>query len=134
MRHTKHDMAIATSPLILAGFCPGPSLLAPENMPAATDFEVGVAETALARTVREGLSRKQKQLPPWLFYDAAGSEIFDRITDLPEYYPTRIERALFQAHAPEMLALAAGHSLDLEHESGHAPRRLSLVELGAGSA
>jgi len=72
--------------------------------------------------VREGLSRKQKQLPPWLFYDEAGSILFEQITELPEYYLTRIERGIFSSDAAEMIALAAGE------------QRLRLLELGAGSA
>ena len=63
-----------------------------------------------------------KRLPPWLFYDAAGSLLFDQITELQEYYLTRIEREIFARDAAEMIALAAGD------------RRLHLVELGAGSA
>jgi dimethylhistidine N-methyltransferase len=76
----------------------------------------------LAGAVREGLTRTPKQLPPWLFYDHAGSLLFERITELPEYYLTRIERGLLAAHADEMIAAAA--------ES----HRLHLIELGAGSA
>jgi dimethylhistidine N-methyltransferase len=72
--------------------------------------------------VRDGLLRAPKQLPPWLFYDEAGSLLFDQITALPEYYLTRIEREIFANDAAEMIALAAGES------------RLRLLELGAGSA
>lgn len=81
-------------------------------------------ETAsqLAAIVRDGLTRKPKQLPPWLFYDDAGSRLFDEITQLPEYYLTRIERALFQLNAPEMIAAASEG------------QRLRVIELGAGSA
>jgi L-histidine Nalpha-methyltransferase len=63
-----------------------------------------------------------KWLPSWLFYDSAGSRLFDEITHTPEYYVTRTERAILAAFAPEMIARAAG-----EHA-------LRLVELGAGSA
>jgi dimethylhistidine N-methyltransferase len=69
-----------------------------------------------------GLTRAPKTLPPWLFYDELGSQLFERITALPEYYLTRTERSIFAAHAGRLLAIAAG--------SG----RLTLVELGAGSA
>jgi len=72
--------------------------------------------------VREGLTRFPKRLPPWLFYDEAGSILFEEITCLPEYYLTRTERALLEKHAGEMISSAAG--------SG----RLRVVELGAGSA
>jgi L-histidine Nalpha-methyltransferase len=73
----------------------------------------------LAEDVREGLTRDQKQLPPKYFYDARGSELFDRITALPEYYPTRCERAILNRYAPEMV------------ESSEAAE---LVELGSGTA
>jgi len=76
----------------------------------------------LAQAVLEGLAQTPKQLPPWLFYDQAGSLLFERITELPEYYLTHIERELLAAHAGEMIAVAAG------------AHRLSLIELGAGSA
>ncbi len=76
----------------------------------------------MAAVVRSGLSRSPKQLPPWLFYDEAGSLLFEDITALPEYYLTRTERALLEKHAGEMIAAAA---------EGH---RLKVAELGAGSA
>jgi dimethylhistidine N-methyltransferase len=79
-------------------------------------------DEAVAAAVREGLSAHRKHLPPWLFYDAAGSRLFEQITELPEYYLTRTERAILTAHASEMIALAAQG------------QRLRLVELGAGSA
>lgn len=79
-------------------------------------------EASVAAAVREGLTSHPKRLPPWLFYDAAGSRLFDQITELPEYYLTRTERGILTAHAAEMIALAAEG------------QRLRLVELGAGSA
>jgi dimethylhistidine N-methyltransferase len=69
--------------------------------------------------VLAGLSRPRKRLPPKYFYDAAGSRLFDEITNLPEYYPTRTELGILHAHAGDM-ARRCG------------PRRL-LIELGAGS-
>src|SRR5437763_3159661 len=74
----------------------------------------------IAVDVREGLTRFPKTLPPKLFYDAIGSELFEQITRLPEYYLTRTERAIFAAHAREIIA-----------EAGEG---ISIVELGAGSA
>ncbi len=70
----------------------------------------------------EGLAARPKRLPPWLFYDEAGSRLFEAITELPEYYLTRTERGILAAHAGEMIARAA---------EGH---RLRIAELGAGSA
>lgn len=74
---------------------------------------------ALAADVRHGLSAAPKWLPPKWFYDAAGSSLFEQITLLPEYYPTRREREVLRAHAPEVAAQT---------------RARTLVELGAGSA
>jgi L-histidine Nalpha-methyltransferase len=76
----------------------------------------------VAAAAWEGLTSQPKQLPPWLFYDEAGSRLFDEITALPEYYVTRTERSILAAHAGEMMTQAA---------QGH---RLRLTELGAGSA
>ena len=70
--------------------------------------------------VVDGLSRPQKTLPCRFFYDARGSELFEEITALPEYYPTRTETGILQAHAAEM---AGGMS-----DAG------VLVELGSGSS
>lgn len=69
--------------------------------------------------VRDGLTRPQKSLSSKYFYDTRGSELFERITTLPEYYPTRTERALLERWAPVWV----------EREQPEA-----LVELGAGSA
>lgn len=63
-----------------------------------------------------------KWLPSWLFYDMAGSRLFDQITGIPEYYVTRTERAILDDHAAEIVSRAAGGN------------SLRLVELGAGSA
>jgi L-histidine N-alpha-methyltransferase len=79
-------------------------------------------DETVAAAVREGLSAHPKRLPPWLFYDAAGSRLFEQITEVPEYYLTRTERAILTAHASEMIAQAVQG------------QRLRLVELGAGSA
>ncbi len=79
-----------------------------------------LANSAAAIAARRGLTASPKRLPSWLFYDAAGSALFEQITELPEYYLTRTERAIFESYAGEMLQ-AAGPSL-------------TLVELGAGTA
>jgi len=70
--------------------------------------------------VREGLSATPKRLPCWLLYDEVGSELFEQITELPEYYLTRTERSILEMYAGEILQ-QAGPSL-------------TLVELGAGTA
>ncbi|NKX88653.1 L-histidine N(alpha)-methyltransferase [Nocardia coubleae] len=74
---------------------------------------------ALRADARAGLTADPKSLPPKWFYDARGSELFEAITELPEYYPTRTERALLR---------------DVVDEIAAAARADVLVELGAGSA
>jgi L-histidine N-alpha-methyltransferase len=83
---------------------------------------------AVAREARAGLSATPKTLSPWLFYDEAGSHLFEQITELPEYYLTRTERSIFAAHADEILREAASN--DGPHPAG----KLTLIELGAGTA
>jgi L-histidine Nalpha-methyltransferase len=78
----------------------------------------------VVEAVRSGLSASQKVLPAWLFYDARGSELFEQITDLPEYYLTRAERQILETHADEIVARAS--------ENGD--RTLKVIELGAGAA
>jgi dimethylhistidine N-methyltransferase len=73
---------------------------------------------SLRKDVHDGLTANPKTLPPKWFYDERGSELFERITRLEEYYPTRRERAILEARAPE-IAEATGARI--------------LVELGAGS-
>jgi len=73
----------------------------------------------IAADVRRGLSSPQKQLPPKYFYDDRGSRLFDRICDLPEYYPTRTEQGLLEAVADEIVALS---------------RPRDLVEFGSGAS
>ena len=77
------------------------------------------AADALRRDVRAGLSSDPKWLPPKWFYDARGSELFEEITALPEYYPFRTERELLRAGAAEIAELAGADT---------------LVELGSGSS
>ncbi len=80
------------------------------------------AMTSLARVVAEGLAAKHKRLPPWLFYDAEGSALYEQITELDEYYPTRTEKKIFEHYAEAMA----------ETMGGIEP--VTVVELGAGTA
>lgn len=75
--------------------------------------------TAFANDVHEGLASAPRSLPPKYFYDARGSELFDRITEQPEYYPTRTETAILGQHGVEII----------DHSGASA-----LVELGSGSS
>jgi L-histidine N-alpha-methyltransferase len=84
------------------------------------DIHVGAgAERRLADDVLDGLTKPFKELPPKHFYDARGSALFERICELPEYYPTRAETSVLAARAAAIVA-AAGQPDD-------------LVELGSGS-
>ena len=69
----------------------------------------GVPDT-LVDDVRDGLTRPLKELPPKYFYDQRGSELFDQITTLPEYYPTRCEREILNRRAPELVSGARSWS------------------------
>lgn len=80
----------------------------------------------LADDVRAGLTATPKVLPPKYFYDARGSELFDEITRLPEYYPTRTERAILEAHAAE-IATAGGAETLLELGSGTSEKTRILL-------
>ncbi|HEX4038473.1 MAG TPA: L-histidine N(alpha)-methyltransferase [Acidobacteriaceae bacterium] len=79
------------------------------------------ASTPLGAEIYRGLTAFPKRLSPWLFYDQRGSELFEAITELPEYYVTRTERGIFAQHA-DAIVEAAGE------------RRLAILELGAGTA
>ena len=81
-----------------------------------------IASSPIGVEVMTGLTERPKTLSPWLFYDQAGSRLFEEITELPEYYVTRTERQILAEHAEEIVATAA---------SG---RYLSITELGAGTA
>src|SRR5208282_4521737 len=92
-------------------------------------FDIERTETvdtrqALTHEVRRGLIRHPRSLSPWVFYDAEGSRLFECITTLPEYYPTRTERAILARHADAIASAARGDRSS----------PLRLVELGAGTA
>jgi L-histidine N-alpha-methyltransferase len=74
---------------------------------------------AMEHDVRSGLTAPAKHLPPVWFYDERGSILFDEITRLPEYYPTRAEREILERHADDIVATAGART---------------LVELGSGTS
>jgi L-histidine N-alpha-methyltransferase len=92
-------------------------------MPRTVTVDVHLAPDATRRAlesdVRAGLGSAPKSLPPKWFYDDRGSELFDEITRLPEYYPTRTERAILVAHALDVAELTKADT---------------LVELGSGTS
>jgi len=79
----------------------------------------GFLADALRADALAGLTATPKSLPPKWFYDANGSALFEKITELPEYYPTRAERSILRGHAARIAA---------------ATRARTLVELGSGSS
>jgi len=76
--------------------------------------------STFAADVLAGLSASPKRLPPKYFYDDAGSLLFERITELPEYYPTRCEMSILRVHAADICRLI--------------PEGAALIEFGAGAA
>lgn len=90
-------------------------------MTIAIDVHLDADTTAtMARDVRAGLTAWPKELAPKWFYDERGSQLFEQITELEEYYPTRAERTILTGRAVEIIAAAGS------------PR--TLIELGSGSA
>ncbi|MEH0828139.1 MULTISPECIES: L-histidine N(alpha)-methyltransferase [unclassified Micromonospora] len=90
---------------------------------SAEPLEIYLEEQDLGRSLREdvraGLTAEEKWLPPKWFYDARGSELFEEITRLPEYYPTRAERAVLAERAADIAELTGAKT---------------LIELGSGSS
>ena len=78
------------------------------------------AEEQFAADVLAGLTAAPKRLPPKYFYDAEGSLLFERITELPEYYPTRCEMKILREHARDIAQLI--------------PQGAALIEFGSGSS
>src|SRR5271170_6352280 len=101
---------------------PRSALRAPRPTETANEF---------AADVVAGLTAKPKYLPPKYFYDLAGSALFDRITRLPEYYPTRSELGLLTKHAPEMASLLPAGAALIEFGSGSS--RKARILLGAAA-
>lgn len=91
---------------------------------ALTRIDIDLTEqqlrAALVADASRGLSAAAKVLPPKYFYDQRGSDLFERICSLPEYYPTRVERGILARHAADIV------------QAG--PAFTSLVELGSGSS
>jgi L-histidine N-alpha-methyltransferase len=95
-------------------------VMTPSNGYTFTDhLPPDFSDQSLRADVTEGLTAAQKWLPPKWFYDKVGSELFEEITALPEYYPTRTERGILLAHATDMVRAAGTHT---------------LIELGSGSS
>ncbi|MBS0360484.1 MAG: ergothioneine biosynthesis protein EgtB [Proteobacteria bacterium] len=90
-----------------------------EAAAVVSDFEADVLE---------GLAKPQKAISPKYFYDAAGSALFEEITDLPEYYPTRTEIALLRTIAPEIAGLISPDAALVEFGSGASVKTRLLLD------
>lgn len=88
---------------------------------------VDATDAALRADVLHGLTRTPKTLPPKWFYDARGSALFDEITTLPEYYPTRAEREILQTRAAEIAAATGARTL-IELGSGSSEKTRHLID------
>jgi len=99
-----------------------PTLIRMQPRPRLVLEYLGSGERTMdfREAVSDGFARHPRSIPPMFFYDAEGSRLFEQITELPEYYPTRTETTILTEHAGAILDLAG----DLTH----------LVELGSGSA
>ncbi len=99
-------------------------------MPSAT-----LVRDDFRRDVLSGLAQPRKHLPCKYLYDEAGSRLFDRICTLPEYYPTRTERAILERHAPEIAEVLSPRCVLVEYGSGSSLKtRLLLDQLPDASA
>ncbi len=98
-----------------------PRQVAPTGANVRVDVHLSAADiaAALAEDVRRGLTATPKELPPKWFYDDRGSALFDEITRLPEYYPTRAERSILERWAADIASVAKADT---------------LVELGSGTS
>ena len=101
--------------------------------PPRVDVHVGEGtERSLPDDVLDGLTRPTKELPPKHLYDAYGSELFDRICELPEYYPTRAERAILTERAADIVA-GTGMGELVELGSGTAAKTRVLLDAGVAA-
>lgn len=98
-------------------------------------YEIERADEDFLAAVVEGLSQPQKRIPSKYFYDERGSKLFEQITQLPEYYPTRTEMALMRTHVAEFAELIGPHASLVEFGSGSSTKvRILLDALEAPSA
>ena len=102
-----------------------PPLLLTDHEPAVDDFRAAVLD---------GLTRSPKALPCKFFYDDRGSHLFDRICELPEYYPTRTELAITRRHAAAMARAIGPDALLVEYGSGSSTKTRLLLDALVGPA
>jgi len=99
----------------------------PISQPASlTEQDLSVTDDL--SEIIEGLSKQQKSLPPKFFYDEHGSRLFDAICELPEYYLTRTELSIMQAHIDEIVSLVGPQASLIEFGSGSSLKTRMLLE------
>lgn len=96
------------------------------NPTRLSDFAPNAA--SMFEEVMAGLQKPQKELPCKLFYDEAGSRLFERITELDEYYLTRTETAIMQEFTPEITALLGERCMLIEYGSGNSEKTKILLD------
>ena len=107
---------------------PGPTEDVPEATPADASAGAPPPDPRFAREVAEGLARAPRTVPSRWLYDAAGSALFEAITALEEYYPTRAEARILEAHAPAMLDGAGAGAVVVEYGAGASVKTRRVVD------
>ena len=104
-------------------------MITQRSVSGVTLIEVSLdrSEQSFSSAVAEGLSNAQKTLPCRFFYDTVGSELFEQICELPEYYPTRTEHQILERYADDMIK-----AVDDKNENNQ--NEVALVEFGSGSS
>ncbi|KTT69363.1 L-histidine N(alpha)-methyltransferase [Sphingomonas endophytica] len=102
--------------------------------PEAEDGQMTLADPQFRADVLAGLERRPRAIPARWFYDHRGSQLFEQITDLPEYYPTRTETALLHELCPELCALVGEGRAVVEFGSGSSTKTPVLLRCVAPSA
>ncbi|MBD8469460.1 L-histidine N(alpha)-methyltransferase [Sphingomonas sp. CFBP 8765] len=97
------------------------------------DGEQSLADPAFRADVLAGLERRPRAIPARWFYDRRGSELFEAITDLPEYYPTRTERSILETACPEVAEIAGAGRAVVEFGSGSSTKTPILLSAVAPS-
>jgi dimethylhistidine N-methyltransferase len=101
--------------------------------PEIEDGQQTLADPQFRADVLDGLARRPRAIPARWFYDRRGSELFEKITDLPEYYPTRTERSILETACPEVATLAGAGRAVVEFGSGSSTKTPILLEAVAPS-
>lgn len=96
--------------------------------PEIEDGQQTLADPQFRADVLDGLERRPRAIPARWFYDRRGSELFEKITDLPEYYPTRTERSILETACPEVAKLAGAGRAVVEFGSGSSTKTPILLD------